>query len=105
MLLLESTASLVELDVPQGAPVIKNPPANMPETDMKRYRLNSWVGKTPWRRAWQPTPVFLPRESKDRGAWQATVHGVEKGQTQLKGLSMHTVFIELEFGSFSTLDK
>ena len=22
-----------------------------------------WVGKIPWRRAWQPTPVFLPVES------------------------------------------
>ena len=22
-----------------------------------------WVGKTPWRREWQPTPVFLPGES------------------------------------------
>ena len=22
----------------------------------------SWVGKIPWRRAWQPTPVFLPGE-------------------------------------------
>ena len=22
-----------------------------------------WVGKIPWRRAWQPTPVFLPGES------------------------------------------
>ena len=21
---------------------------------------NSWVGKIPWRRKWQPTPVFLP---------------------------------------------
>ena len=25
----------------------------------------------------------------DRGAWQATVHGDAKSQTQLKGLSMH----------------
>ena len=25
--------------------------------------FNPWIGKTPWRRAWQPTPVFLPRES------------------------------------------
>ena len=25
--------------------------------------VRSWVGKIPWRRAWQPTPVFLPRES------------------------------------------
>ena len=23
----------------------------------------TWVGKIPWRRAWQPTPVFLPGES------------------------------------------
>ena len=22
-----------------------------------------WVGKIPWRRAWQPTPVFLPGQS------------------------------------------
>ena len=22
-----------------------------------------WVGKIPWRRKWQPTPVFLPAES------------------------------------------
>jgi len=25
--------------------------------------FNSSVGKIPWRRKWQPTPVFLPRES------------------------------------------
>ena len=28
------------------------------------------------RRAWQPTPVFLPGESLDRGAWQAVVPGM-----------------------------
>ena len=48
-----------------------------------------WVGKTPWRRAWQPTPVFLPGESRDRGAWWATVHGVTESQTRLKRLSTH----------------
>ena len=26
--------------------------------------LNPWVGKIPWRREWQPTPVFLPGESR-----------------------------------------
>ena len=26
-------------------------------------QLVSWVGKIPWRRKWQPTPVFLPGES------------------------------------------
>ena len=25
-----------------------------------RCRFNPWVGKIPWRKAWQPTPVFLP---------------------------------------------
>ena len=29
----------------------------------KRYRFDLWVGKIPWLRAWQPTPVFLPGES------------------------------------------
>ena len=29
----------------------------------KRLRFNPWVGKIPWRRAWQPTPVFSPGES------------------------------------------
>ena len=29
----------------------------------KRCRFHPWVGKIPWRRAWQPTPVFLPGES------------------------------------------
>ena len=27
-----------------------------------KTRFNPWVGKIPWRRKWQPTPVFLPRE-------------------------------------------
>ena len=34
----------------------------MQETPM-RCRFNPWVGKIPWRRKWQPTPVFLPRKS------------------------------------------
>ena len=29
----------------------------------RRYRLDPWVRKIPWRRKWQPTPVFLPGES------------------------------------------
>ena len=29
----------------------------------KSYVLDPWVRKIPWRRAWQPTPVFLPRKS------------------------------------------
>ena len=29
----------------------------------KRPGFNPWVGKSPWRRRWQPTPVFWPGES------------------------------------------
>ena len=29
-----------------------------------------------WRRKWQPTPVFLPGDSRDGGAWWAAVYGV-----------------------------
>ena len=33
---------------------------------LKRCGFNPWVGMIPWRRAWQPTPVFLPGESHGR---------------------------------------
>ena len=26
----------------------------------KRFGFNPWVGMIPWRRKWQPTPLFLP---------------------------------------------
>ena len=29
-------------------------------TDAADARFNPWVGKMPWNRKWQPTPVFLP---------------------------------------------
>ena len=32
----------------------------------KRCGFHPWVGKIPWRRAWQPTSVFLPGESHGR---------------------------------------
>ena len=30
---------------------------------LKRHAFYPWVGKIPWRRAWQPTPIFLLGES------------------------------------------
>ena len=39
---------------------VKNLPAMQ---EMQRGWFNPWVGKILWRRAWQLTPVFLPRES------------------------------------------
>ena len=40
-----------------------------------------------WRRKWQPTPVFLPGDPRDGGAWQAAIYGVAQSRTRLKRLS------------------
>ena len=53
----------------------------------RRCEFDPWVRKNTWNRKGQPTPVFLPENPVDRGAWQAVVHGVTKSQTQLKRLS------------------
>ena len=54
----------------------------------KRHRFDPWVAKIPWRRVWQPTPVFLPRESHGQRSLEGyTIHGVTKSQTQLQRLS------------------
>ena len=29
----------------------------------RRHRFNTWIGKIPWRRKWQLSPVFLPGKS------------------------------------------
>ena len=40
-----------------------------------------------WRWKWQPTPVFLPGNPRDGGAWWAAVYGVTQSWTRLKQLS------------------
>ena len=41
----------------------------------RRPGFDPWTGKIPWSRKWQPTPVFLPRESNGQRslAWQASM--------------------------------
>ena len=53
----------------------------------RRHGFDPWVGKIPWRRKWQPTPVFLPGKFSGQKSLVAADHGVTKSQTQL---SMHT---------------
>ena len=49
-----------------------------------------------WRRKWQPTPVFLPGESRGRGSLVACrLSGVAQSRTRLKWLSS-----SVEVGSF-----
>ena len=43
-----------------GKPSGKEPAANGGD---ERLQLNPWIGKIPWTRAWQPTPVSLSGKS------------------------------------------
>ena len=50
--------------------VVKNPPANAENTRSMQKTQDRWVGKIPWRRKWQPTPVFLPGKCQKPGRLQ-----------------------------------
>ena len=40
---------------------------------INRLGFDAWVGKIPWRRAWQHTPVFFPGESYGQRSLRGTV--------------------------------
>ena len=71
---------------------VKEPPANAGDLrnmglkkKKKKYGFDPWVGKIPWRRAWQPIPVLLPVLSHGQRSQEGyTVHWVAERQTQLK---------------------
>ena len=44
----------------------------------RRCGFDPWVGRIPWRRKWHPFQYSCLRNSKDRGAWWATDHGIAK---------------------------
>ena len=56
--------------------VIKNMPANA--GDIRDAGSVPGLGRLPWRREWQPTPVFLPGESMDRGVWWLQSMGLHR---------------------------
>ena len=70
----------------------------------RRPWFHPWVGKIPWRREWQPTPVFLPGNSMDRGSWQATANGVAQSWTRLKWIGIHTS-LDLSLQRVATLPR
>ena len=56
-----------------------------------RLKLDPWVGKVPWRRAWQPTPVFLLVEFP----WTEEPGGLQSVRSQRVGgncVAKHTEF-------------
>ena len=69
------------------AQLVKNPPAIAGDT----RDIGSIPGSVrfPGGENGNPLQYFCPESSMERGAWQATVHGVAKSQTQL-GVCAHT---------------
>ena len=53
-----------QIRVSQVALVVKNLPAKAGDN----RNVGSNPGKIRWRRAWQPTPGFLPEESRGQGS-------------------------------------
>ena len=40
--------------------------------------FNSWFGKIPWRKRWQPLQYSCLENPMNRGAWQATFYGLQR---------------------------
>ena len=67
--------------------VVKNPPANA--GDFRDSGSIPGSGRPPGGGNGNPLQYSCLENPMNRGAWQATVHGVAKSQTQLKQLNMH----------------
>ena len=72
-----SSSSNLTLGASLVAQMVKNPSA------MKETWVRSLGREDPWRRKWQPTPVFSRGKSNGQRSLGATVHGIKKSQTQL----------------------
>ena len=68
--------------------LVKNPPANA--GDLRDVGSIPGVGICPGGRHGNPLQYSCLENLMGRGHWQATVHGVIKSQTRLKGLSKHS---------------
>ena len=70
--------------------MVKNPPANAEDLD-----LIPGLGRSPRVGNGNPLQYFCQDNPLGRGAWQATVHGVTKNQTQLSDEHTHTYLYSL----------
>ena len=79
-----------------GGSVCKEPACQW--RSCRRPRFNPWVRKIPWRRAWQPTPVFLPGESHG----QRSLAGYSLWGCRVSDTTDSTEHIHTRFSSHST---
>ena len=55
-----------------------------------RPTFSPWLGKIPWRRKWQPNPVFLSGDFHGQRSLVTTVHGVTESDTTEQLTHTHT---------------
>ena len=80
------------------APVFSEPGPSLPPavTSLPPTSAFECLLRECWRRQWQPTPVLLPGNPMDRGAWEAAVHEVAEGRTRLSDVTLTFHFPALE---------
>ena len=57
----------------------------------KKYGFDPWIGKIPWSRKWQLTPVFLPRKWTEEPGGLPSM-GSPKSRTWLSNSAQHAYF-------------
>ena len=65
----------------------------------KRQRFDPWVGKIPWRRKWQPTPVLLPGESHRQRSLAGYSPWAHKESDMIKQLSSSSKYKLIQEGA------
>ena len=96
--------TLLVVGFPDGV-VVMNPPANA--GDARDTGLVSQVKKIPWRREWQPIPVFLPGECHGWRSLAGYSPWGHKESDTAEGLRMHacTRVVQQDAERFSNLPK
>ena len=78
-----------------GSSVVKNLPANA--GDRRDMGSDSWVGMIPWRRKWQPTPVFLPGKSHGQRSMAGySLRGHKESDTTQQLNNNNMVFVRIK---------
>ena len=72
--------------------MVKNLPAMQEMQEMQEMVFDPWVGKIPWSRKWQPTPVFLSEKSHGQRslAGYSPWGGKESDMTERLNTHTHT---------------
>ena len=71
------------LTLPTRWPVVKNPPSS----------FDPWLGKIPWRRKWQPTPVVLHGEVHGQRSLMGTIYEIIKESDMTERLKQQWQYI------------